>query len=505
MLDAWALKPPAYSSMPNFEHTDGPAVAALCEQIGFAPDPEQSLMLDSLFGLAPSAEDPDVWLSSAYEMCVIAPRQNMKTGFEKMAALGWLFVTEEKLVTWSAHEFGTTKEAFTDLSTMIENSPLLRKRLAPGPSHGIYGGNNDVRIELADGRRIKFRARTNTGARGLTGDKIILDEAFALKAEHTGSIFPTLTAVPDPQILYGSSAGLVSSEILRNIRDRGRRGAPGLAYFEWCGEKRPCADKQCRHEKPSSPNYQPGCALDDPELLAQANTLLGRQRANGTGLTLEKMRKFRESEDPAEWMRERLGWWDESGADELFGPGVWSERSGEVPESTKVEAIGVAVAFGQASAAVVGAGRVDGTPTILPMRSGPGTSWVLDFVREAVERDRRLPVVLDGGGPAGFLAEELKKLSRRTRVLTLGQCKDATDELVRLVQSGDFVHGDLPELNMAVAGASWREVGDRQLLGRRGGGDITVLEGGAWALYGMGHKAGSAYEDRAKGSVVDSI
>lgn len=509
MRDPWALKAPAYTSVPEFEHTDGPAVAALCEQVGLAPDPEQRMMLDVLFGLAPSDEQRDengdpVWLSAAFESCVVAPRQNMKTGLMKMAALGWLFVTKEKVVTWSAHEFTTTSEAFDDLRLILENTPMLRRRLAPGPSGGIYGGNVSPRIVLADGRKLKFKARTKTGARGLTGDKIVLDEAFALQPSHTGSIHPTLTAVPDPQILYGSSAGMVGSSILRDLRDRGRRGSPGLAYWEWCSERRPCVNDQCTHAKPGTPQWLEGCALDAPDLWAEGNTLLGRQRSNGTGLTLEKMRKFRLAEDPHEFMRERMGWWDEGGADELFGPGHWAECSGEVPGSTEVESIGIAVAFGQTSAAVVGAGHVGDRPVILPMKSGPGTTWILDYVAE-VAKGKRIPVVVDGGGPAGFLVEGLRKITRRTRVLTLNQCKDACAEANEAVRSHSLLHANFPELNAAVGAASWRDVSDRQLLGRREGGDITVLEGGFWALYGLGHKTGSAYEDRARGAVVDSI
>ena len=508
MVDPWAYKPPAYESAPEFEHTDGPQVSALCDQVGLSPDPEQRRILDVLFAVTPSEGEVDAdgspaWLSAAFETCVVAPRQNLKTALMKMAALGWLFVTREQVITWSAHEFGTTMEALRDLEVLVTNTPVLRKRLAPGPSGGIYSGNSAPRIELADERRIKFKARTNTGARGLTGDKIILDEAFALKAEHTGSITPTLTAVPDPQILYGSSAGMVRSEILRDLRDRGRRGVRDLAYFEWCAPRRPCADDNCVHVKPSDPRHVPGCALDDPELWAQANPLLGRQRQNGTGLTLEKMRKFRMAEPPEEFMRERLGWWDEDGADELFGPGRWGAIQGEVPEDTKVEAIGVAVSFGQESAAVVGAGRVGDRLAMLPMRSGPGTSWVLDFVAEAL-RERRVPVVVDGGGPAGFLVEGLQKLTRRARVLKLPQCKDACEELVESVSDKSLIQGGFPELDAAVGSAQWRDVGDRRLLGRRSGGDISVLEAGTWAVYGLSHVAGSAYEGR-EGRVVDSI
>jgi hypothetical protein len=43
-------------------------------------------------------------------------------------------------------------------------------------------------------------ARSKGAGRGFTGHKIILDEAYALDDKHMAALFPTLTAVPDPQV-----------------------------------------------------------------------------------------------------------------------------------------------------------------------------------------------------------------------------------------------------------------------------------------------------------------
>ncbi|OYO16626.1 hypothetical protein CGZ93_17860 [Enemella dayhoffiae] len=490
MPDEWAFKAPAFSAIPDYEHTDGPQVAALCEQIGFGPDPEQRLILDALFALRPTGRTDSngetVWQSAAFETCVVAPRQNLKTGVMKMALLGWLFITQEKLITWSAHEFDTTRESFRDVEILLTNSPMLRKRLAGGPSNGIHGGRGDEHIELADGRRVKFKARTKTGARGLTGDKIILDEAFALQPEHTGSIYPTLTVVPDPQLLIGSSAGMARSRILRDIRDRGRSPKPSsrLAYFEWCAERRPCLDRhgrvnrQCQHFKPSHPLHEPGCALDDPELMAQANTLLGRHRANGTGLTVEKMRDFREAEDPDEWMRERLGWWEEAGADELFGEGRWIACRGEVPTSVEPIAFALAVTPEQSAGSLCGVGRLGDRWAILPA----GHDADLRALQAAAPSG--IPVVIDSGGPAANLIAPLRRRGVRVVEANLGDCADAYADMVRAVGAKEIVHAGFPELEDAVSVATTRAVGDRTVLGRRkSSGDITMIEAAVLALW----------------------
>ncbi len=46
----------------------------------------------------------------------------------------------------------------------------------------ISYGNGEEAIELQTGQRLIFKARTKTGGRGLSGDKVVLDEAFALAA-----------------------------------------------------------------------------------------------------------------------------------------------------------------------------------------------------------------------------------------------------------------------------------------------------------------------------------
>src|SRR4051794_15876523 len=126
---ALRLVEPAFSHSPVAVETFGPEVADLSAAAGFVPDPEQEQLLDALFAIRPDGS------SAAYDFCVICSRQNLKTGVLKMAALGWLYVTEQRLVVWSAHEFNTTKEAFRDLKDLIEGCDALSKRLAAGPSN----------------------------------------------------------------------------------------------------------------------------------------------------------------------------------------------------------------------------------------------------------------------------------------------------------------------------------------------------------------------------------
>lgn len=77
------------------------------------------------------------------------------------------------------------------MTELIEGTPVLAREIK-----AIHRGNGDEAIELTDNRRLLFKARTDKSGRGLTGDRTVLDEAFALKPTHMGSLLPTMAARP---------------------------------------------------------------------------------------------------------------------------------------------------------------------------------------------------------------------------------------------------------------------------------------------------------------------
>lgn len=470
MTASATLVEPAWRSAPPFSRTLGPEVAELAVLADFAPDPEQRLGLDLLFAMDANGR------SAAFEFAVICSRQNLKTGLFKQAALGWLFITDQQLIVWSAHEFRTAQEAFRDMESLIGDCEWLSRRVLR-----VHRANGDESIELRTGQRLIFKARTAAGGRGLTGDKVVLDEAFALQAKHMGALLPTLSVRPDPQVVYGSSAGLATSAVLRGVRDRGRPGGGRLAYLEWGNERGGCVDSRCSHAVGTS-----GCALDDVDRWAGANPLLGRTRSNGTGLTVEYVRAERAALPPEEFARERLGWWDDpDGAAAVFGDGRWDGCVAERPEGMPVAALSVAVAVDLASATIAAAGvGPDGRVHVRPLECHPGTSWVVDSVA-ALHAEFRVPVTVDGKGPGAGLLPRLEDAGVTVRVASTSDVLTACADLFQAVQDGRLGHLAYPELDRAVAGAVQRPVGDRWAWGRRTStADVSPLEAvtlAAWA------------------------
>ena len=463
-----ALVEPAYFTYPDYSRTLGDEVADLNILAGFAPDPEQRLVLDAMFALDRRGNH------AAFEVCVICSRQNLKTGLFKMAALGKAFILDRKLIVWSAHEFSTTQEAFRDLCELVEGCPALDSRV----KH-IHKASGAEAIELLSGARIKFKARTKTGGRGLSGEDVVLDEAFALNPTHMGALLPTLSAQPDPQVWYGSSAGLADSAVLRAIRDRGRKGDRALVYAEWGSEPGGCQESNCDHELSAV-----GCALDDETKWLQANPQMGRR------ITVSYIRNERRALDPVEFGRERLGWWDEPGElAHIFGAEKWSRCGipGKEDPPTEGIALGVAVSIDRAWTSISAAVPLAGRQLVGVLARERGTAWVIPEVAR-LQAAYGCDVVVDRRGPAADLIDPMGEVGVTVTEASTTDVLDASAAFYDKVQTGVIAHMSHPELEDAVRGAQKRPVSDRWAVGRKAStNDVSPLEAAilaTWAISG---------------------
>lgn len=447
---------PDFYTRPDYTDSLGPEVFDLCVMAGYEPYPEQRMLLDDLFALDP--KNPN--RSAVFESGVVAARQQLKTGFEKQAALGWLFISEVPLIIWSAHEFATALEAQQDLIGIIDGCSDLSREVRKVV---VAAGSNE--IILKSGCRIRFKARTSGGGRGLTGDKIILDEAYALQPMHLGALLPTLVQVPDPQIVYGSSAGQLKSAPLRALRDRGREGSPRLAYAEWMSERRDCASELCDHRPGTD-----GCQLDNVELWAQSCFISARNDPK-----LEVIAGLRRSLPPSEFARELLGWWDDPAGDGAFSLDLWNSLELEDPEPVAEPWFAVDVSPSRDWAAIVSAGSVGETVQVeMTSRDGvsdhrPGTDWLRGRIAELREAFGDVPFAFAAGSAFEALVPELERdgvnlvrVSRRDVPAACGYFHD-------LVTSKRLTHLGQDDLTDAVMAARQKQIGESAFIWIRSG------------------------------------
>lgn len=477
------LAAPDHWTSPDFDVTFGPEVAEVATLAGLSPYPEQRLLLDSVFAVDPVEPSK----SAAFEAAVIVARQQLKTGLLKQIALGWLFVLPQPLVIWSAHEFGTAQEAFRDMQGLIASSPDLDSRVAK-----IRTGTGSEAIEMKDGSRLRFKARTTGGGRGLTGSKVILDEAFALEPSMTGALLPTLIAVPDPQVIYASSAGLAKSAILRGVRDRGRAGHERMVYAEWLAERRPCSQPTCQHEVGTE-----GCVLDDIDLWRHAAPITARK----DHAKMQAIANLRAALPPDEFMRECLGWWDEPLGDAPIPEALWQDLTRPESQIVTEPAFALDVSPERDWACIVAAGlNAEGQTHVEITSNRTSNEW--DHRNGVPWLMERLPGLLNGaeltisaGSATESLVPDFEALGISVRRVTARDLVAACGRFYDLAMNGDLAHTGQTELQTSVTHARRRWLGEKAFTWSRpeGRGDLTPMYAATLAAWSAADSGAAIY------------
>lgn len=466
---------PAYLSVPPRVGSYGDEAVDLARMYGRPPDPEQVVAIDAMLSYRAGGR----W--AALESAVVQSRQNGKTGGIKLPVVLFdLFLMPPDKIVWTAHLFRTARETFQDVVRIIDGCDTLAKRVKK-----ITYANGEEAVELTSGARLEFLARSKGGGRGIGGKRIVMDEALFLPAEAMGALMPTLAARSmngDPHIMYGSSAGVLGSDHLRGLRDRGRRGNdPSLVWVEWCApgswDDPGCElGPECPHTVDT-----PGCALDDESLWPLANPALGRR------ISVDYVRAERRALPPEEFGRERLGWFTDPAGVGGMALEAWSDCADEESKPTGRPVFMVDASPGSKSAAIVAAMyRPDGLPHLEVVAHGPGTNWVAARCAE-LRRHKPLDWVIDPGGPAGGLLPELLAVGIEARQMSTRDLGQACEAFTAAVVDGGLKHLDDPVLNRAVAGAGRRVIGDGLWAWSRSksDADISPLVAATGAFWGL--------------------
>jgi hypothetical protein len=431
--------PPALCSLPPSVSLEaGREAVELAASSGLVLDPWQAWAVEQAL-----AENTDGG-SAAFEIGIVVGRQNGKGAILEALALAWLFLAEEELILWSAHEFKTAAEAFRRMRILLQGAPDLWPLV-----ERITTANGDEAIELTTGQRLKFVARSDKSGLGFSGDKIILDEAHTLDEEMLAALVPTMATRPDPQMVYTSSAGRPKSHSLRAVRKRALAGGdPSLCWLEWCAPE--------------------GADLDDRAAWRAANPGYGVRISED--FIVKERRAMASS--PARFGRERLGWWDpeDGAAARPISLTVWAERAD--PGSQIVGAIAIAadVAPGRASASIAVAGhRADGKAHAELIRQGPGTDWLAGEVARLVSVHEVLQI-LDGkvtrpaiAGDKLALEPLLADFTAKGVVPVLhgpSQLAAGCARMQDAVESDSLRHLGQEQIAEALAAAVKRDVGD---------------------------------------------
>jgi hypothetical protein len=390
---------PSYRSVPlGAASSWGPALTDFARSFDVILDPGQSDVLND--GTSLTADG--LWL--AREVIDNEPRQNGKTALLKVRGLGGVYLLNEPLIVWTAHEFKTAHRSFLEVKATVDNYDHLRKRV-----RSIRDSGARTEIELQHPTRLMtFLARSGGSGRGFAQvSPLFLDEMYALTAAQRAALQYAMSAARNPQYWGMSSAPLPDSEVFRDVVTDGRKGGKRTVYYEWSvRDDFRAVRRVAERNRVLIKAGQPG----DEEFVRYtlaSNRSVGRP--GGVGVTIESAEEeLKGSTDVEIFIRERWGVWPEGEQGGRINLADWanladpdSRRSGDV-------SLGVDVSIGRAWYSIVLYGRrEDGLGHVQLIKSGSDIEEIVPYLAEA--RDQLSPVcVAMGAGTYAALKVKLK-------------------------------------------------------------------------------------------------
>lgn len=453
---------PRVDSHAPYDDSLGPEAIALAQTAGLWLDPPQQ---ESLTNWCALEERGAKW--QHFECAEIESRQNGKGAIGEARVLAGFLLFGEKLIMWSAHEYKTAIELFLRIKQLIKN--LVEAGEVDEADIKVIHGNNPGRgfERLSTGQRVMFIARSKDSGRGFSGDTNVIDEAYAYTRQQQSALMPTMSARPNPQIIYLSSPPLTgdTGEVLYALRRRGDPTAPrgpndpawkldtSLAYRDWglAGDL----------------DHLDAVNLGDEALWKQTNP------ACPARISLKFIRKEFGAMSPEDFARERLGVWPReiTGAGGVIPAELWRELAVE-PERPADVAYAIVVAYDRSRTAIAAVGRRDdGRLQASVVDHRPGTHWVAERAAQLRQRWNPIGLACQDKGPSGTLIDPLAEQAitppddreRPARgdlavpwandvAVAYGMTMDALTER-------RLVHVDDAPLNVAVGGAQTRPLG----------------------------------------------
>lgn len=438
--------PPALHATPPSDATSrGPHLARVAELLGL-----------DLFGWQRQVADValEVDDDGRYQyrtVGVSVGRQNGKTAL--LTARIGLELLAGGHVAYTAQDRGAARLKF------IEAVDLLRPALG-SRFDTLRLANGSEALTMRNGGSLRVVTPSREGARGLTLDLVVIDEALAHTMELVGALGPTMATRPSAQLWLASNAGTNASEMLRHYRDLGRAGdSPTLAWFEWAADE---------HDDP-----------DDPATWEKAIPTLLETR----GVTLDAVRDFHGTMSAELFDREILNRWPLDAADYVLDVGQFSRLTETDLQHGDRLALGVDVSpLRDTSSIAIASVTDDGRYLVELVDHRAGVGWLPARIAE-IARRWNATVVIDAGAAAGSLLPHLQglnllELGARDYAASCGTMFDA-------IHDGTLAHLGDTLLADAVGAATRRRLGDRWAWKRTSDeSPITPLVAASLAVWG---------------------
>lgn len=420
---------PSKSSVPKWHSNHSDEVVELCAAYGLVLDQWQQNVLR-----AASGEDAfGNWTATRVGLSV--PRQCGKTALFEARELAGLLLYGEELIIHSAHLLPTALEGFDRIKSYFENYDDLGKKV-----RRIRMGNGDQSIEMMSGQRLLFKARALGSGRGFSPDCLMLDEAQILGARQWSSMFPSMSARPNPQAWLAGTppTEFDDAEAFTNIRESALAGRDKRsAWLEWSMDR--------------------DADLDDKAVWAQAIPALGGR------IQVSTVEDERNSMSDDQFSIERLGYWHGAATESVINADSWADLGvSDVPTEWPLVSIGLDMNHERTRVTIAVAARSPGGVHLELAEDDPFMGGTDELVAWLVKRaGRKVPVVLDAFSPIRSIEPELRKQKVMVRVLSAGELSQACGGFYDAVmKDGTVSHYSQEQLDQSLDGAVKQKFGD---------------------------------------------
>lgn len=444
---------PTFSRVPQGDETTGGEAVELARAYGVPLDEWQAEVVAGVL-----REREDTWAAS--QAGLVVGRQNGKGQIILALELYGLLVLGEQILH-TAHAVKTSSDAFRRLWAVLQAHEDLAQLVV---RHSMQIGMEYV--ELSNGARVAFTTRSASAGRGLSVDRLVIDEAEDLPASEVGALAPTVFARPHAQSIYfGTAPGVMhDSEAFATLRASAHDGLnPRLAWWEWCAEY--------------------GQDIDDEDTWRRVNPAVAVGRVPVQAIIDDR------AVLPADQFRaERLSMWLPTGQAAVFDAGAWQILADAASVPAEALAIGLDAPPSRSSATVCVAGRrADGLLHLEWYHTAEGVTWLPDWLAVRLQRGVRA-VVID----ARSALAELDWSGIGIRVTTAGarEVAAAAGGLFDAVTDQKVRHRDQVELSRGVLAAKRRPMLGGSVFGwdRKAPGSSALIAA-SLALWGVGADA----------------
>lgn len=424
------------------------------------------------------AEDDDG--RYVHQTCgLLVPRQNGKTeDIEGRIAYGLLFANggQGEIIAYSAHRVDSTLVMFERLLDLFGDNRKPPEDWKHPELHDLVAAevftNGHQAIELKNGAKVAFSARSTGARRAFTADVQIYDEAGFLTDDQLSASKSTVSSAPhgNPQTIYAGtppSEHGIYAEPFSRVRANALARKRGTCWHEWSIE-----DMEPR-------------MLSDRNVWAEVNPSLGKN------LLWSAVESELADMSPEKFAIERLCWWPETASAQAFNAGKWESSAsvGPADEDIAKKAVGVKFApdglqvCASIAALVRGETRSQDSVHVELVHDGntlSGVQWLVDWLLD--RSDSIAAVAIDGKSGADNLCGALVRAGfpkKGVHVMTSGEVVTATTMTVNMLAEGRLTHYPDETLDASARASVKRKIGTD---GYGLGGDSCAAESACAAL-----------------------